>query len=313
MASRLFLVRSSRSGALSLSRLISAWPEASLCGSELSTMALNRAAPRLSPVSSSPFKVPGNQFSTFSTLLNGTFQRLGFSSKASSQSDPSEDNGNEKESTGENEKELSEENVKESSEKDSKKTEAAADSDEELSREELMKLLVEKDELLEENQKKFEETKDKFLRGYAEMENIMNRTKREAENSKKFAIQSFAKGLLDVADNLERASSVVKESFAKIDEKEGDKAAPLLKTLLEGVEMTQKQLTEVFRKFGVEKYDAQNETFDPHRHNAVFQVPDPSKPPGTVAAVIKNGYMLHDRILRPAEVGVTKSPEESSE
>ena len=102
-------------------------------------------------------------------------------------------------------------------------------------------------------------------------------------------LQNFAKSLLDVADNLGRASSVVKESFSKLDDtsKASAGAAPLLKTLLEGVEMTEKQLAEVFKKFGMEKYDPINEPFDPNRHNAVFQVPDASKPEGTVAHVLK--------------------------
>ncbi|KAG2578154.1 hypothetical protein PVAP13_6NG183300 [Panicum virgatum] len=123
----------------------------------------------------------------------------------------------------------------------------------------------------------------------------------------------------EVKDNLSRASSVVKESFSKIDtSNNSDEAVPLLKTLLEGVEMTEKQLGEVFKKFGVEKFDPLNEKFDPNRHYALFQIPDPSKPSGTVAAVVKVGYMLHDRVLRPAEVGVTEGgpveeePEEKS-
>ncbi|KAJ0442314.1 putative GrpE nucleotide exchange factor [Helianthus annuus] len=104
------------------------------------------------------------------------------------------------------------------------------------------------------------------------MENIMDRTKREADNSKKFAIQNIAKSLLNVADNLDKASLVVKESFSKIDaSKDTTGAFPLLKMVLEGVEMTEKQLAEVFKKFGVEKYDPTNKEFDPNRHNAVFQ------------------------------------------
>ncbi|KAF2552355.1 hypothetical protein F2Q68_00037473 [Brassica cretica] len=151
----------------------------------------------------------------------------------------------------------------------------------------------------------------KVLRTYAEMENVMDRTRRDAENTKKYAIQNFAKSLLDVADNLGRASSVVKESFSKLDDTSKDSAgaAPLLKTLLEGVEMTEKQLAEVFKKFGMEKYDPINEPFDPNRHNAVFQVPDASKPEGTVAHVLKSGYTLFDRVIRPAEVGVTQGGE----
>ncbi|XP_057529534.1 grpE protein homolog 2, mitochondrial isoform X2 [Amaranthus tricolor] len=191
----------------------------------------------------------------------------------------------------------------------SQETDSEGDLDD-LSREDLVKLVLEKEEALEKKQEEFKEFKNNFLRSYAEMENLMERTRREAENSKKFAVQSFAKSFLDVADNLGRASSVTKESFNKIDISEDTVGAvPLLKSLLEGVEMTEKQLAEVLRKAGIEKYDPTNEQFDPNRHNAVFQVPDNSKPPGTVAVVLKAGYTLHDRIIRPAEVGVTVAVE----
>ncbi|AET00594.2 co-chaperone GrpE family protein [Medicago truncatula] len=186
-----------------------------------------------------------------------------------------------------------------------------SDSESDLSRDDLIKLVAEKEELLKLKKKEIEKMQDKVLRTYAEMENVMDRTRREAENSRKFAIQNFAKSLLDVADNLGRASSVVKESFSKIDTSSDSsaEAVKLLKTLLEGVEMTEKQLSEALKKFGVEKFDPTNEPFDPHRHNAVFKVPDGSKPPGTVAAVLKAGYLLHDRVIRPAEVGVTQAKE----
>ncbi|KAL2316713.1 hypothetical protein Fmac_030589 [Flemingia macrophylla] len=189
---------------------------------------------------------------------------------------------------------------------------AFSDSDSEsecdLSRDDLIKLVAEKEELVKLKHGEIEKMQDKVLRTYAEMENVMERTRREADNSKRFAIQNFAKSLLDVADNLERASSVVKESFSKVDTStDSAEAVNLLKTLLQGVEMTKKQLSEVLKKFGVEKFDPTNEPFDPHRHNAVFQIPDASKPPGTVAAVLKVGYMLYDRVLRPAEVGVTQA------
>ncbi|XP_059666445.1 grpE protein homolog 2, mitochondrial-like isoform X2 [Cornus florida] len=175
-----------------------------------------------------------------------------------------------------------------------------------LSIDDLSKLVAEKEELLKIKHKEMEKMQDKVLRSYAEMENVMDRTKREAESSKKFAVQNFAKSLLDVADNLGRAASVVKGSFSKIDTStDSAGAVPLLKTLLEGVEMTDKQLAGVFKKFGVEKFDPTNEQFDPHKHNAVFQVPDATRPPETVAVVLKSGYMLYDRVIRPAEVGVT--------
>ncbi|CAH8275238.1 unnamed protein product [Arabidopsis lyrata] len=186
--------------------------------------------------------------------------------------------------------------------------------DDELSKDDLVKLVAEKEELLSEKEEEIKKMKDKVLRTYAEMENVMDRTRRDAENTKKYAVQNFAKSLLDVADNLGRASSVVKESFSKLDTSEDSAgAAPLLKTLLEGVEMTEKQLAEVFKKFGMEKYDPINEPFDPNRHNAVFQVPDASKPEGTVAHVLKYGYTLYDRVIRPAEVGVTQAGENQEE
>ncbi|KAI4307952.1 hypothetical protein L6164_031076 [Bauhinia variegata] len=192
-------------------------------------------------------------------------------------------------------------------------SESDTESGDDLSRDDLVKLVTEKEELLQLKQKEMEKMQDKVLRSYAEMQNVMDRTRREAENSKKFAIQNFAKSFLDVADNLGRASSVVKDSFSKVDaSNDSAGAVTLLKTLLEGVEMTEKQLGEVFKKYGVEKFDPRNETFDPHRHNAVFQIPDGSKPPGTVAVVLKAGYMLYDRVIRPAEVGVTQQVEDNN-
>ncbi|XP_050369483.1 grpE protein homolog 2, mitochondrial-like isoform X2 [Argentina anserina] len=185
-----------------------------------------------------------------------------------------------------------------------------SDSDEDLSTEDLVKLLTEREELLKQKHEEVAKMQDKVLRTYAEMENVMDRTRREAENTKKFSIQNFAKSLLDVADNLGRAAAVTKTGFAKIDQsKDSAGTLPLLKTLLEGVEMTEKQLSEVFKKYGIEKYDPTNEPFDPHRHHALFQVSDPSKPPGTVAQVLKPGYVLHDRVIRPADVGVTQEAE----
>ncbi|XP_016648814.1 PREDICTED: protein GrpE-like isoform X3 [Prunus mume] len=200
---------------------------------------------------------------------------------------------------------------------DAKVSEQTKESDSEgegdLGFDDLVKLVAEKEELLKQKHEEIKSMQDKVLRSYAEMENVMDRTRREAENSKKFAVQNFAKSLLDVADNLGRASSVVKDSFSKLDEsKESGGAAPLLKTLLEGVEMTEKQLIEVFRKYGVEKFDPTNEAFDPNKHNAVFNLEDASKPPGTIAVVLKPGYMLYDRVVRPAEVGVTTAPENNA-
>ncbi|XP_050369484.1 grpE protein homolog 2, mitochondrial-like isoform X3 [Argentina anserina] len=236
-----------------------------------------------------------------STPTSSISQLFGFSSSASPESSESAGNGGSEKS-----------NTKVS---DSGNTKVAdetndSDSDEDLSTEDLVKLLTEREELLKQKHEEVAKMQDKVLRTYAEMENVMDRTRREAENTKKFSIQNFAKSLLDVADNLGRAAAVTKTGFAKIDQsKDSAGTLPLLKTLLEGVEMTEKQLSEVFKKYGIEKYDPTNEPFDPHRHHALFQVSDPSKPPGTVAQVLKPGYVLHDRVIRPADVGVTQEAE----
>ncbi|GAV85870.1 GrpE domain-containing protein [Cephalotus follicularis] len=262
-----------------------------------------------------------NKFIISQSLLHhsapnsSTPQRVGFSSSASpkpSEKDHGEaveNNSAEPTKTGDYAKvsdEMEDSGSGETKFTETKESDSEGESD--LSMDDMVKLLNEKEELLKVKHEEIKKMKDKVLRTYAEMENVMNRTKREAENSKKFAIQNFAKGLLDVADNLGRASSSVKESLVKIDASiDAAGAAPVIKTLLEGVEMTEKQLLEVFKKFGLEKFDPTNEPFDPHRHNAAFQLPDNSKPPGTVFHVLKPGYMLYDRVIRPADVGVTQA------
>ncbi|NP_001313116.1 protein GrpE-like [Nicotiana tabacum] len=242
-----------------------------------------------------------------SLFHESALQRFGISSSASPQPNEKESSQSQSEPGSTKENGDCEASVSADSHVQDEKDESDT---EDLSRDDLVKLVAEKEELLKMKDGEFQKMQDKVLRTYAEMENVMNRTKREAENSKKFAIQNFVKALLDVSDNLGRASSVVKESFSKIDEsKDTAGAVPLLKTLLEGVEMTDKQLAEVFKKFGVGKYDPTNEQFDPNKHNAIFQVPDPKKAPGVVAVCLKSGYTLHERIIRPAEVGVTVAVE----
>ncbi|KAK7387118.1 hypothetical protein VNO78_27642 [Psophocarpus tetragonolobus] len=257
----------------------------------------------------SPSKMIPVQTNFLNSTNSSLTSRFGFSSTASPE--PSGDDqaktSEEAKVTGQSKQAQAADQTKESG-SDSDVEEGECD----LARDNLIKLVREKEQLLKLKHKEIEKMQDKVLRTYAEMENVMDRTKRNAESSKKFAVQNFAKSLLDVADNLGRASSVVKESFSKIESpKESSEAVQLLKTLLEGVEMTEKQLAEVLKKFGVEKYDPTNEPFDPHRHNAVFQFPDASKPPGTVGHVLKAGYMLYDRVLRPAEVGVTQEVEDN--
>jgi molecular chaperone GrpE len=143
------------------------------------------------------------------------------------------------------------------------------------------------------------EAKDRTLRTLAEMENLRKRTAREVSDARTYGISGFARDVLDIADNLQRAlDAVPSEARAAAD--------PGLKALIEGVELTERSLHNALEKHGVKKFDPAGEKFDPNVHQAMYEVPDPSVPVGTVAQVIQAGYMIGERVLRPALVGVAK-------
>ncbi|GJP51136.1 hypothetical protein CLOM_g10302 [Closterium sp. NIES-68] len=163
-----------------------------------------------------------------------------------------------------------------------------------------------------------EEARERLLLAYADMENLRQRAKRDVDAARLFAVQGFAKGLADVADNLSRAAASVSLPPRSVSpaaaQEEGSGGAgsggrdpeALLKALLDGVVMTEKQLLQVFQQHGMERHDPLGHAFDPNLHNAVFELDDPSKEPGTIAHVLKVGYTLHGRVVRPADVGVVK-------
>ncbi len=140
--------------------------------------------------------------------------------------------------------------------------------------------------------------KEDFLRAYADAENTKRRCTQEIEKNNKYAVSSFAKNLLSVADNLDRALKSIPE------DKKND--CEHLKSLLAGVEMTQHELDKVFEKFGIKKMDAEGKHFDPNFHQVIQEVEDKDKPAGTIVAELQTGYMINDRILREAMVVVTK-------
>lgn len=139
------------------------------------------------------------------------------------------------------------------------------------------------------------ELKDRMLRLAAEMENLRKRTEREVREARQYAVSGFARDMLGVADNMRRAIEAVPDS-------EREAAS----TLLEGVEMTERELLNAFERHGLKRLEPQGEKFDPNIHQAMFEVPDPSVPSGTVVQVVQSGYMIADRVLRPAMVGVSK-------
>lgn len=148
-------------------------------------------------------------------------------------------------------------------------------------------------------QDELEQARDQRMRAAAEMENLRRRTAREVADAKKFAVSSFARDLLSVSDNMTRALTVVSDE-------EKSSAGEVWKNLLQGVEMTERELLTVLEKNGVKKLDPQGERFDPNQHQAMYEVPDPSQTSGMVVQVVAPGFMIGERVLRPAMVGVTK-------
>ncbi|MDR4307412.1 nucleotide exchange factor GrpE [Chelatococcus sambhunathii] len=147
------------------------------------------------------------------------------------------------------------------------------------------------------------EMRDRLLRAHAEMENLRRRTEREVQDAKRYANAGFARDLLGVADNLRRAIDAASAGTGGADAEDTD---PALAALLEGVELTERELLKALEKNGVTRLEPKGQVFDPHRHEAVFEAPDPSVPSGTVVQVMQDGYMIGDRILRPAMVGVAR-------
>jgi molecular chaperone GrpE len=153
---------------------------------------------------------------------------------------------------------------------------------------------------LQEKEKEARDNYDRFLRLTAEMENLKKRVEKEKVESYKFANENLLKDLLPVLDNLERAVDHGQEV-------ENSKA------LLEGVEMVLKGFWSTLEKYGVTRVDALGEEFNPNHHEAVMVQEDNSRPPGVVISQLQKGYRLHDRLVRPAMVVVSKKPEINSE
>src|SRR5215467_2546566 len=143
------------------------------------------------------------------------------------------------------------------------------------------------------------EMKDRLLRTLAEMENLRKRTEREIADSRLYSVTSFARDLLVVADNMRRALEAATPEL-RSDADGGVKA------LIDGIELTERELLKALEKNGVRQFTPQGEKFDPNLHQAMFEIPDATVPAGSVVQVVQPGYMIGDRVLRPALVGVSK-------
>ena len=141
--------------------------------------------------------------------------------------------------------------------------------------------------------------KDKLLRSLAEMENLRKRTERQVADAREYGIASFARDILAVADNMERA-------LGALDADLREKADGGTKALLDGVELTERELIKVMEKHGISRLEPQGQKFDPNLHQAMFEIPDATVPAGMVVQVVQPGYKIGERVLRPALVAVAK-------
>jgi molecular chaperone GrpE len=142
--------------------------------------------------------------------------------------------------------------------------------------------------------------KQETLYAMADTQNVRRRMEKELADTRSYAATAFSRDVLSVADNLTRALEAIPAELRE-DER--------IKSLITGLDATAKELESVFRKHGVEKFVAIGETLDPNRHQAMVEIPSNDAAPGTIIHEMQAGYMIKDRLLRPALVGVAKAPE----
>ncbi|BAT61769.1 heat shock protein GrpE [Variibacter gotjawalensis] len=152
---------------------------------------------------------------------------------------------------------------------------------------------------LEQAIKERDDMRDRWMRALAEMENLRRRTEREVADARTYGITGFARDMVGISDNMRRALDAVPAELRA-------SAESGLKALIEGVELTDRELVKSLEKHGVKKIDPKGQKFDPNFHQAMFEMPDPSVPAGMVAQVVQEGFVIGDRVLRPALVGVSK-------
>ena len=187
-----------------------------------------------------------------------------------------------------------EENVKIEPETDTEELNVDENGDEDISIEDTV-----------ENQKKeIQELKDQLLRSLADSENLRKRTIKEIADAKKYSHISFVRDLVSSVDNLQRALKALPEDKSQLSE-------PVLNLII-GLEIVEKEIRNTFEKHNLKEISPLNEKFDYNFHQAMFEVPTTEKDPGYVVEVSQKGYILHDRLVRPAMVGISKKPDETS-
>jgi len=159
-------------------------------------------------------------------------------------------------------------------------------------------------EIISDLEQKVSDLKDQLMRTLADGENLRKRTLKDVEHSKKYSHISFVKDLVSSVDNLQRALEAVPEDKSSLPEP--------IKNLIIGLEIVEKEITSTLEKHNVKQIDPLGEKFDYNFHQAMFEVPTNDNEPGTVVQVSQKGYILHDRLVRPAMVGISKKIDENN-
>jgi len=159
-------------------------------------------------------------------------------------------------------------------------------------------------EIISDLEQKVSDLKDQLMRTLADGENLRKRTLKDVEHSKKYSHISFVKDLVSSVDNLQRALEAVPEDKSSLPEP--------IKNLIIGLEIVEKEITSTLEKHNVKQIDPLGEKFDYNFHQAMFEVPTNDDEPGTVVQVSQKGYILHDRLVRPAMVGISKKIDENN-
>ena len=186
--------------------------------------------------------------------------------------------------------------LEDSIEKDEEPIEIQDSFDEKLAVDEDVELNVKN--LYDELKTELDEANDRILRMAAEMENLRKRASKEKEDASKYSISKFSRDIIIVSDNIERALNSVQD--IELSENEA------ISNLITGIEITSRELQQVFARHGIERFDPSGEKFDPLYHEAMFEIPDETVEVGMIVQVLEPGYKIKDRILRPARVGISK-------
>ena len=196
--------------------------------------------------------------------------------------------------TDNKDKNFSEENIKTDLDKNTEEVNVDQNGDEDISIE----------QAVENQNKQIKDLKDQLLRSLAEAENLRKRTIKEVADAKKYSHLYFVRDLISSVDNLQRALVAVPEDKSQLSEP--------IKNLVIGLEIVEKEILNTFEKHSLKQINPLGEKFDYNLHQAMFEVPTTEKDPGLVVEVSQKGYLLHDRLVRPAMVGISKKPEEDT-